>query len=131
VVSQLEQRLSYSSAPLSDTQSQQLVQILAATSPTHDNGGRNGALGSAMVALSPGGGTFFGGPAITADTITQAQGVLSSQQMSALQGLQQEQQAAAQLRQQMKANLQNQAPSTPTAVVNQTPVPKTGPSKTE
>ena len=133
VVSQLEQRLSYSSTPLSDTQSQQLVQILAATSPTHDNGsGRNGGFGGAMVALAPGGGgTFFGGPTITADTINQAQGVLSAQQLSALQSLQQEQQAAAQLRQQMRANFQNQAQSAPATVVNPLPAPKTGPGQTE
>src|SRR5207245_2704367 len=68
VVSQLEQRLSYSSTPLSDTQSQQLVQILAETSPTRDNGNRP------MIAIGAlaGGGTFFGGPTITADAVNRA-----------------------------------------------------------
>lgn len=127
VVSQLEQRLSYSSTPLSDTQSQQLVQILAATTPTRENNG-NGVMAGAAPG---GGGPFSAGSKITADAIGQAQGVLSAQQMSALQGLQQEQQAAAQLRQQMRASMQNQAPSAPTTVVNQTPVPKAGPTKTQ
>jgi hypothetical protein len=121
VVSQLEQRLSYSSAPLTDSQSQQLVQILAETSPTKDNSGRNGGGAAIMTALGgggSGGSAFFGGPTITADAVTRAQGVLSSQQLSALQSLQQDQQASAQLRQQMRANLQAGKTSSAT-VVNQ------------
>ena len=121
LVSQLEQRLSYSSAPLTDSQSQQLVQILAETSPIKENNGRNGG-GLAMMTTigggGPGGSVFFGGPTITADAVTRAQGVLSSQQLSALQSLQQDQQASAQLRQQMRDNMQTG--KTPSAtVVNQ------------
>jgi hypothetical protein len=128
LVSQLEQRLSYSPAPLTDSQSQQLVQILAETSLTKENSGRNGSGAAMMVALggSPGGpAAFFGGPTITADAITRSQGVLSSQQVSALQTLQQEQQASAQLRQQMRANFPagNASPAT---VVNQTVNPSSG-----
>jgi len=129
VVSQLEQRLSYSSTPLSDTQSQQLVQILAETSPTRDNNG-----GRTMVTVGAAGGpgaVFFGGPTITVDAVNRAQTVLTAQQMSALQSLQQEQQASAQLRQQMRANFQTSSQTSPATTVNQTPVPKTGPTKTQ
>lgn len=130
VVSQLEQRLSYSPTPLTDTQSQQLVQILAQTSPTTTNEGNGGrplvALGSAG-----GGGMFFGGPTITADAVNRAQGVLTPEQLTALQSLQQEQQASALLRQQMRANFQNPAQASPVTTVNQIPLPKSGTAGTE
>jgi hypothetical protein len=129
VVSQLEQRLSYSATPLSDTQSQQLVQILAQSSPTRDSAGRE--YGVIMLGGAGGGGVgvYSGGPTITADAINRAQSVLSSQQLSVLQSLQQEQQANAQLRQQMRNNAQNpvQTTSSPTTV---NPV-MAGPPKTE
>ncbi|MEO6994373.1 MAG: hypothetical protein ABI273_12135, partial [Lacunisphaera sp.] len=114
VVSQLEQRLSYSPEPLTDAQSQQLVQILAESSQAKGNSGQNGRIGGfAMIAGGMGGpNPMFGGSSITPEAITQAQSVLSSQQMTALQGLQQEQQASAQLRQQMRATFQNQTPAT-------------------
>ena len=116
VVSQLEQRLSYSPEPLTDAQSQQLVQILAESTPTKGNAGRNsGAGGFAVVAGGMGGpNAIFGGSSITSDAVAKAQGILTAQQMAALQGLQQEQQASAQLRQQMRANFQNQMPTAPT-----------------
>jgi len=128
VVSQLEQRLSYSSTPLTDSQSQQLVQILAATAPTGgNNAGSRNATGGVATALALGGGgmTAFtgGGTRITADAVTQAQSILSAQQVSALQGLQQEQQASAQLRQQMRANFPG-GPTTATSTsVTTTPRP--------
>lgn len=111
VVSQLEQRLSYSSTPLNDTQTEQLVQILAANTPATSNGNRgnlvaplvqtfaagNPRLGQAVAMM---GGT---GVPLTDTVIAQAQGVLMPTQVAALQGLQQEQQAAAQLMQQMRS----------------------------
>lgn len=129
VVSQLEQRLSYSSTPLSDTQSQQLVQILAETSPTRDSNASGRPIVSLGAASGPGA-VFFGGPTITADAVNRAQSVLTAQQLSALQSLQQEQQASAQLRQQMRANYQTSQTSSATPV-NQPPVGKTGPTKTQ
>ncbi len=116
VVSQLEQRLSYSPEPLTDAQSQQLVQILAETTPTKENSVRNGGIGGfAMMAGGMGGpNPMFGGSSITSEAVTKAQDILSTQQMAALQGLQQEQQTSAQLRQQMRAGFQNQTPTTAT-----------------
>ncbi|HEY4246822.1 MAG TPA: hypothetical protein VGM64_08200 [Lacunisphaera sp.] len=112
VVSQLEQRLSYSPEPLTDAQSQQLVQILAETTPTKENTGRNGGAGGfATIAGGMGGpNAMFSGSSITSEAVARAQGILTTQQMAALQGLQQEQQATAQLRQQMRASFQNQSP---------------------
>lgn len=109
VVSQLERRLSYSTDPLTAAQSDQLVQILAATSPTTTasegfegmppfggpGGGRGGPGG-------PGGGGPGGeGPTATITTaaVAQAQSVLNTAQVDALKQLQQQQQAQQQLRQ--------------------------------
>ncbi len=125
VVSQLDQRLSYSSTPLTDSQSQQLVQILAQTTPANSNAGRASGAASVFSAMGggPGGAFGGGGTPITADAVTQAQGILSTQQLSALQALQQEQQASAQLRQQMRDNFKNQAPSgSSTTVTPATPI---------
>lgn len=112
VVSQLEQRLSYSATPLNDTQSQQLVQILANTARTPGNNGQRNAANAGMAptigAGGPGAVSFSGNVPITTAAINQAQGILNAQQLSALQSLQQEQQAAALLRQQMRTNFPNQ-----------------------
>ena len=84
-IEQLRQSLSYTSDPLTDTQASQLVQILAATSPAPpaDGGGR-GSGGP------PGGGPFGGGGGvpITTETMAQAQTVLSTTQVQALQQIQ-------------------------------------------
>lgn len=110
VVNQLEQRLSYSSTPLSDDQANQLVNILAATSSA-PAGGRNQ--------------TFFAGPAgavaaaaglgghvtITDATINQSLGVLAAPQIDALKQLQQEQQAQAELSAAMRRQFQQNRPS--------------------
>lgn len=98
VVSQLEQRLSYSGTPLTPQQSEQLVQVLAANSPA-STGQPQG-----RVAIRAGGGNaagmFFTNPApITNDAVAQASTVLAPAQVQALQSLQQEQQAQAQLSQ--------------------------------
>jgi hypothetical protein len=96
-VSQLGQRLSYSTTPLSDSQSEQLVSILATTGTTSGNQR----------------GSMFGGPGqgtttlITDATIAQAQGVLAGAQLEALEQLQQEQQAQAQLQQEMRRQFQS------------------------
>lgn len=125
VVGQLEQRLSYSATPLTDTQSEQLVQILAQTAPqgnNANNAGRNAVGGAAagfVQAFAGRGGalaTLTGANTpITNEAITQAQTVLSTQQVSALQSLQQEQQASLQLMQQMRTNFgeRNRGANTP------------------
>ena len=77
VVGQLQTDLSYTGAPLTDSQQAQMTQILAQT--------------------NPGGGTK-----VSDATINLAQGVLSGPQVQALQNLQKLQQGAAQLRQLMR-----------------------------
>lgn len=118
-VSQLQQRLSYSSTPLTDAQSTQLVQLLAQTAPpaTNNNGGGLGQL----LAGAAGRSGFGGGTPITDETVTLAQNVLQPDQLAALQALQQEQAAAAQLRQQVRNGLGGQA--TGTAAPTATPRP--------
>ncbi|MBS0633310.1 MAG: hypothetical protein JSS11_15470 [Verrucomicrobia bacterium] len=94
-VNQLEQRLSYSSTPLTDAQSSQLVSILAANSANSAND--NPARMMFGGAGGPGGSTK-----ITDATIAAAQGVLTAPQVTALQQLQQEQQAQAALAKTMR-----------------------------
>jgi hypothetical protein len=119
VVSQLEQALSYTSTPLSTTQADQMVQILANTSP-----GTRDASNRTSVAI--GIGAAFGAPGptsrITDTAIAQSQGVLAPSQIQALQQLQQTQQAQAQLSQAMRTQLNPQTRATPPA-----PKPATGP----
>ncbi|HEY0944198.1 MAG TPA: hypothetical protein VGD81_02995 [Opitutaceae bacterium] len=92
-VNQLEQRLSYGGTPLSDAQADQLVQILAETSPRRSSGTT-----SVVSAMGPQAAMFFGGSnSITDAAITRAQGVLSTDQVAALQQLQAEQQAQRQI----------------------------------
>lgn len=96
LVNQLQQRLSYTGAPLSDTQTEQLVQVLASTSTqrnanTNDGGAGGGRGGFAGFA----GGT--GATRITKDAIVASQTVLSAPQVDALKQLQQAQQAQQQL----------------------------------
>jgi len=115
-VGQLEQRLSYSSTPLSDSQSESLVQILASTGATTGGGMRGAIAGGAAMAI--GGGPGMGpNTRITDATIAQAQGVLAGPQLDALKALQQEQQARAEMQQAMRKQLQsgNGAPPPPPA----------------
>jgi hypothetical protein len=108
VVGQLEQRLSYTAAPLTTDQNRQMIDILAETGRT----GRNNPPQAAAAGIRLGGPlahagsmgsanslTVFagGGVMITDATVNRAQSVLSPVQLSALQEVQQEQQAAAQL----------------------------------
>lgn len=137
VVSQLQQSLSYTSAPLSDSQAEQLVQILAQTTPKNTRGNRGGdqsvVEANVTVAVTapggrgggngggPGGGIFNigfggggtgtgggGGPTITNEAITLAQGVLSGAQVQSLQQLQQQQQAQQQLQQTLRQSMEGQ-----------------------
>jgi hypothetical protein len=102
VVSQLEQRLSYSSTPLTPEQSAQMVQLLAATTTAPRQGGNGFFVGA------PGTGPGGGGVNVTDATMNQALGVLAAPQLDALRQIQQEQQAqaalAAEFRNQARAN---------------------------
>jgi hypothetical protein len=115
VVGQLEQRLSYSEAPLSPAQSEQLTRILAQNSPA-ESGDTRGmrAFAQTLVGTGSVAGQFIAGGGsrggmITDAAVAQAQGVLSAPQLAALQEMQREQQASADLQQQMRRNLTERA----------------------
>ncbi len=123
LVNQLQQSLSYTAAPLSAAQADQLVQILAANAPAGrgGNGGDvffaggtpptppdGGGRGGVFFAGGPGG---FGGATITNEAVSAAQQVLSAPQLDALQQLQQTQQAQQQLNQLMRTNRDGGAPA--------------------
>lgn len=116
VISQLETRLSYSGTPLSDSQSQEMVRILSETGEA----GRVPTIRTATPAVSIAGGPGMnvqmgttlavasgGGVLITDATVARSQSVLSTDQVAALQEIQQEQQAAQQLGRSMRAELGN------------------------
>ena len=86
VVGQLQESLSYTAAPLTPAQSEQMVTILGQTGPPR---GANGA-------ASANNGT------VTDATIAAAQGVLAPTQIQVLQEIQQQQQAGAALQQLMR-----------------------------
>jgi hypothetical protein len=127
LVTQLQQSLSYTDAPLSAAQADQLTQILAQTSPARAAGAVAGAVytrstgsdGNVVVAVGPpppdGGlaGGLLGGSTITDAAVAQAQNVLSPAQLQALKEIQQQQQAAARLRQQMFQNAPAGVPPPP------------------
>jgi hypothetical protein len=92
MVSQLEQRLSYSRTPLYGNQSEQLVNVLAASNGT---GGR-------------------GRVTITDAVIAQSEGFLSAPQVEALRQLQQEQLSQAELRRQMEQTRRTNSGNTAT-----------------
>lgn len=118
VASQLQQRLSYSDSPLTDSQVEQLVQLLSTTTD------RNVPTASSVRAA--GSRIGFGGNSgalITDQTITQATTVLSASQAQALQQLQQEQQAQAQLAKLMREQLRNNSGNSSTTT---NPVPPKG-----
>jgi len=125
VVSQLQQRLSYTDAPLTDAQSEQLVHVLSTTTEQKNP--------SAGTARTPAGRVGFGGNGgaqITDAAIQQSATVLSASQQQALQQLQTEQQAQAQLAKLMREQFQRRngagtgSPSTSTPA--QTPIPPKG-----
>ncbi len=127
VVNALQQRLSYSDTPLSSSQADQLVQILASNTPqkttTTDTGGFGGRGGGDLGGMARLGGGFGGGGGtvaavvganaapITNEAVNQAQTVLTQTQVAALQQLQQQQKTAQQLQQLMRSAAQQAAPA--------------------
>jgi hypothetical protein len=106
-VSQIQTSLSYTSAPLTDAQSQQLIQLLAA------NATQSNSNPTSLRTLLGGGNQTA---RITDADITQAQGILSASQVTALQQVQQQQEAQAELQRQIRAAAQqNAAPPAGTA----------------
>ncbi len=105
VVNQLQQSLSYTPNPLSDTQNEQLVQILAQNQPPRPAGASGQVATTAttmiMTASSSGGGDIassvgpgpltLGGAAVTDTAIAASHAILSEPQVVALQQLQQQQ----------------------------------------
>jgi hypothetical protein len=129
LVNDLQQRLSYTNTPLTSTQAEQLVQILAANQPPRQPnaagvanvdvaipapggrggpppGGRGPDLGGMISGiLGPAAGSFIGAmeggrtAPVTSAAVAQAQTVLAPPQVAALQQIQQQQQSQQQLRQ--------------------------------
>ncbi len=131
VVGQLEQRLSYTGAPLNSAQSEQLVQILAQHGPP--DRGANRRMGSFVQSFVGGGSVAAqfiggGGPTITDAAVAQAQTVLSPPQVASLQQLQQEQLAAAQLQRQMRESFggRNNTGGTPRPATPAAPITPPG-----
>jgi hypothetical protein len=131
LVSQLQQSLSYTGAPLSDTQAEQMVGILAQTAPRNEGGtnrtqlgfaanvtvavdgpGGGGPAGGAMINVISGAGG--GGAVITNEAIAQSQRVLSAPQVQALQQLQQQQQTQQQLQQTIRQTMGGPGGAPPT-----------------
>lgn len=117
LVTQLQQRLSYSSTPLTDVQTNQVVALLAANNPATTQKMLTSATTNITTVAGNGsrnGMTQFrnGGVTITDAVITGSQNILTSTQLSALTQLQQEQQAQAQLAAQLRAARQAANPKT-------------------
>jgi|GEM_PF-260855 hypothetical protein len=132
VVNQLQQSLSYTDTQLTTAQADQLMQILADTSPVNGGGtavayvNRTGSGNSMIVAVGtppPDGGGGFGGSLVTDEALTRAQSVLSTAQIQALREIQQQQQAAAQLRQQMMQNSGTSGAPPPLPIAGPPPPP--------
>ncbi|MBL9202293.1 MAG: hypothetical protein JNL39_17410 [Opitutaceae bacterium] len=113
LVNELQQRLSYTEAPLTPTQAELLIQVLAANpaprADTPTTAMPATRVGTALATLFSGGTGVGGaapvfrvdassGPAISPAVVAQSQGFLSAPQVAALQQLQQQQQAQQQLR---------------------------------
>lgn len=90
VLDQLQQRLSYSATPLTEQQSQQLLQILATTAPASSNA----TPVRTMATIASGNNARA---TLTDATITQSLGVLAAPQVDALRQIQEEQRAQAAL----------------------------------
>jgi hypothetical protein len=113
VVGQLEQRLSYSSTPLTSQQSDQMIAILAATTTSRTNSAVPApltAFGNGLAATFGGGGAT--GSRITDTTINQSLGVLAAPQVDALRQLQQDQQTQAALNAAMRSRYQGTGAAT-------------------
>lgn len=124
VVSQLQQRLSYTDAPLTDAQSEQLVQVLSAT--TEQKNPSAGGIRTPAGRIGFGGN---GGAQITDTAVQQSATVLSASQQQALQQLQAEQQAQAQLAKLMREQFQRRGGNGTGASSTSTPVQVPTPPK--
>lgn len=122
LVSDLQQRLSYSDTPLSSAQAEQLIQILANNPSNRERAGGNAAmlgLRSDLNVLTGGAISRGGNARITADAINQAQGVLAQPQVAALRKMLEQQQAQQQVQQLIRDTMRqhrggpNAAPTTP------------------
>ncbi len=125
LLSQLDQRLSYSSTPLTGDQSNQLMQILAATAtvPPSNNGPR-AFIGAAGAVLGTGGAMAGPHATITDATVSQAAGVLAGPQVDALKQIQQEQQSQAALAAAFRAQMQRNLGGTPAGGTVPAPAPR-------
>lgn len=99
-INQLEQRLSYSSSPLTSEQTEKLIAIMAENSPSRNVPAAAAASFAALRSISSP--AAFAAP-IAAAAITRSESVLNSEQMAAFRQLQQEQEAKAQLSQQFRS----------------------------
>jgi hypothetical protein len=103
VVNQLAQSLSYTNTPLTDAQTEAMVQLLASTSPPSSDAAITRAEIAASIGNGFGGGGGGGGSQISDAAIAQASSVLAATQLQALQQLQQSQQAQAQINAALRA----------------------------
>ncbi len=124
VVKELQVRLSATDAPLTTTQAEQLVQILAANPapataagerPSPPPGPPRGPDFGALLGGSPAGGAGGAVPSVSVSTgaVAQAQTVLSPVQVGALQQIQQQQQTQQQLREMFNEAVAGPRPTVP------------------
>jgi hypothetical protein len=112
VVNSLQQSLSYTQTPLTDDEANQMIGLLSQSQPQRAGTGTSGTTnggdgGPGIMSLINGGGTAK----VTDQAVTQAQGVLSAPQISALQQIQAQQQAQQQIQQMMRSANQGTAPA--------------------
>ncbi len=112
VVNSLQQSLSYTQTPLTDDEANQMIGLLSQSQPQRAGSGTSGTTnggdgGPGIMSLINGGGTAK----VTDQAVTQAQGVLSAPQISALQQIQAQQQAQQQIQQMMRSANQGTAPA--------------------
>jgi hypothetical protein len=110
-VNSLQQQLSYTQTPLTDDEANQMITLLADNQPQKAGNGTSGTgnggdSGPGPFALLNGGGNAK----VTNDAVTQAAGVLSAPQISALQQIQAQQQAQQQMQQMMREAAQGSTP---------------------
>jgi hypothetical protein len=125
VVSQLEQRLSYSGTPLTPQQSEQLVNVLAANA-----GDARQRVNIPPVRAAASGAVFTTPATLNDQALAQSATVLNPTQLQALQQLQQEQQAQAQLAQLLREQARARRGAAPSGNPgNSTPPPTATPPK--
>ncbi len=107
-VERVQQRLSYSSQPLTDQQATQLVSLLAQNTPAAAGNGNGGGGGAWRQLFNAGGGATA---PITDQALQQASTILAPAQLTALQDMQKEQQAQVQLARQARDNFGPPRPS--------------------